>query len=355
MPNLTEVALSSGCFIGHEERLGSERLEAIELASHRAKTLGRVLGFAERSGVRVLSVHAPCPSHGAGLNLASYGEAWAATELAILETMQVARRCKARFVVLHAFYCLNRELPADDIERMAELRRIFSMGDSIVGYVDSEPYARAKALAVENLKSLLPRLRREFPRQSVVLENLNPRLGYGGIRFTDVTDMVEAFGGDVGICLDVGHLTLASAVLGEMDEAVEAAGDLIWTTHIHRNFSGRFCIDRNWNEDQPRPGLQEVDTHLPFLPRYRHLEDLPRPVVGVDNRAFEGLLEGVVQYQAEGQGFGVEGASGAERLLRRVPPGVPRVFELDSRYAPLDGIVAEYRLACRGEHPVALW
>jgi sugar phosphate isomerase/epimerase len=366
---MSQVGLSSGCFIGYEDHLAASAVRCIELSGHRDVPLSRILAVLEERGIQVLSVHCPCPGTSAGLNLAATGDGWLATAAALRASFEIARRYDARYIVIHAFYCLPEGLPADDGRRIDALQRLFpaasptgAEGAAFAEYLSSEAYQQALERAVANLASLLPELQREFPRQRLVLENLNPRVGYCGIRIADVVRVAGAFGGDVGICLDLGHLTLAARALGDpMHDDLRAARDLIWTTHVHQNFAGRFFVDRTWDSPRPHPGLQEVDVHLPLLTRYRRNGqegDGGRPEVAADNSAFTGILEAAVQYAPGGSdedGTAVAGAVPVEELLALLLPSANRVFELDSRYAPLAEIVDEYALACRGEHPVALW
>jgi sugar phosphate isomerase/epimerase len=356
------VGLSSGCFTGYEDRLAASAVRFVELSGHRDAPLSLVLAALEERGIQVLSVHCPCPGTSDGLNLAATGEGWLATAAALRASFEIARRYDARYVVIHAFYCLPQGLPADDGQRIDALQRLFPDGTDFPGYLSSEAYQQALERAAANLASLLPGLQREFPRQRLVLENLNPRVGYCGIRIADLLQVAGAFGGDIGLCLDLGHLALAARALGDpMRDEIRAARDLIWTTHIHQNFAGRFCVDRAWDNPRPRPGLQEVDTHLPLLTRYRRDcrdGDGGRPEVAADNSAFAGILEAAVQYAPgcpDGDGAAVAGAVPVEELLALLLPSANRVLEFDSRYAPLAEIVDEYALARRGEHPVALW
>ncbi|MEE8550022.1 MAG: TIM barrel protein [Gemmatimonadota bacterium] len=348
---MSVFALSTGCFIGHEARLERADLGPIELASHTHDTLGIVLASLGHGAARVVGVHCPCPSRGSALDLAADGDRWAAAANGVREAMELADASGARYLVIHAFYCSAADLPADDVERSIALRRPHGYR-SISEYIRSDRYMEARERAKRNVKSLLPELRRRFPRQKIVLENLNPRFGYGGIRLEDVAAIAREFDGEVGICLDMGHLALSAAALGEqMEGAVLEARELIWTTHIHENFAGRHFVDRHWNESAPRPALQEVDTHLPLLARYRRLEGEEVSEATTENSAFAAMLDGVVHYTSQGNGELVQGAVPVERLLSLLDPSALRVLEFDSRYAPLDDILAEYGLARQGKHP----
>jgi hypothetical protein len=210
-------------------------------------------------------------------------------------------------------------------------------------YVRSESYLAAKRRTIDNLRSLLPEWRRRFPRQTLILENLNPRHGYGGIVFQDVVDIAVALDGDVAICLDVGHLALAEAALGsDMTESIVAARPLIRSAHVHQNFAGRFCIDRHWSDAAARPPLQDVDCHLPLdCTMWRNAAD-DFVVAGAENAAFDRILEGAVQYTRAEGAVAVHGAVDVERLLGLLAPETNLVLELDARYVPFDDVLANY-------------
>lgn len=334
-------ALSSGCFIGHEARIEPAQLDAVELSTHAPDRLPAVLGALRRAGTRILSIHTPCPNHGHGLDPGAPRDQWPRTRAGLFEAGTIADAADASYVLAHAFFCESGTLPANDLERMQALRQQSHAPLPMAAYVRSEPYLAAKQRVVENFRALLPEWRRRFPRQKLILENLNPRHGYGGILFQDVVDICEALDGEVGICLDVGHLTLAEAALGvDMSASVAAARDLIWSTHVHQNFAGRFCIDRHWNDDAPRATLQDVDCHLPL--NVRMWRSPSTIVAGRENAAFDGMLEGAVQYRGGEGMIPIEGSVDVERLLALVSPDAHRVLELDARYVPLDDVLADY-------------
>jgi sugar phosphate isomerase/epimerase len=350
---VTEVALSTGCVAGHEERWHLLDSRAVELSSHPPWLLDRVLAAVRRGEARVLGVHAPCPTSGHALNLAAEDRRWAQTAKQLVRTMELARQVDAGYVVLHAFYAVTGALPSDDVRRAIALRSLPGDLDSIEQYLDSDAYGSAKQRAARNLKALMPELRRSFPRQQVVLENLNPRLGYGGILVDDVLEVARELDGDVGICLDLGHLTLAGAALGlDLGQQVARVGDLVRVTHVHQNFGGRLLIDRRWSDSRPRRGLQEVDAHLPLLTRYTPATR--RVAVTAENSAFEGMLLGSATYSLRADDPPAQGAVPVERLLSLVGRHVPRVLEYDSRYAPIHEIVHEHDLARAGRHPIGL-
>jgi len=346
-----EIALSSGCFLGHEEEISASKVKYVELSGSPAETVDGIIASIESSGGHILGIHCPCPNRGVGLNLGGEGQSWTVAERAILEAAEIGRRCRAEYLLVHAFYCITDDLPSGDIERMRALRALSSNAGSITEYVHSEQYAISKARAIANLKLLLPRIKREYPTLKLLIENLNPRIGYGGIVFQDVLDIAEAVDGQAGICLDIGHLTLASAALGlDMQAEIQRAGALIASVHVHDNFGGRFYVDRRWNALCRNPDLQDVDTHLPFLTRYcRSSEE--KLCVLADNSAFTEIIQGGAHYTLDVDAVLLQGAVPVEQLLSLVPASAHRILEFDSRYAPLRDVLTEYHLARRGDHP----
>jgi sugar phosphate isomerase/epimerase len=338
-------ALSSGCFVSHEAAIETASLQFAELSTHRFEMLDAVLDGMQRAGTRIVGVHAPCPNHGYGIDLGASPSSWERTMEALLETGSIAAAAGASYVVCHAFYCANDELPADDVERMQALRAIQAGGLPMSQYVYSEPYIEAKFRTIGNLASLLPTWRQRFPKLQLVLENLNPRHGYGGIVFQDVVDIAAALHGEVGVCLDVGHLLLAETALGrQMRGSIAEAGNLIRVAHVHQNFSGRFCVDRHWNELEARNGLQDVDTHLPLdVPMWR-AQTSETFIVGAENVAFSSILEGSVQFsRPETEGKVVVGTVPVDALIRTIPKDAICVLEADSRYVPLEVVLDSYR------------
>ena len=169
-----------------------------------------------------------------------------------------------------------------------------------------------------------------FPKVQLVLENLNPRHGYGGIVFQDIVDIAAALNGEVGACLDVGHLVLAETALGrQMRDSIGGAGNLIRVAHVHQNFSGRFCVDRHWNELQTRNGLQDVDTHLPLDVAMWRAQTHEPFIVGAEN-AVSKILQGAVQFaQPETGGEVVIGTVPVDALIGLIPKDAICVLEAD--------------------------
>jgi sugar phosphate isomerase/epimerase len=345
---MTDIALSTGCFIGHENQLAATRLDAVELASHSADSLHRITALLLEQGTWIRGVHSPCPSRGFVPDLAATGKRSEQAAEAICDAVDLATTIGAEYVVVHAFYCNDGDLPANDAERARALRSLPSRA-SIAEYVDSERYAAARERSRSNLERVLDQLPADRP--AIVLENLNPRIGYGGILLDDVVEVATGLDG-VGVCLDVGHLVLAAAALGhDIEGQLDRARELIRVVHVSQNFAGRYFVDRWWRESRARPGLQEVDAHLPLLTGYERDEEAGESFATADNSAFEGLTMGAAVYACRPDAELIDGAV-TQRLLSLVDSSVPRVLELDSRYAPLAEILAEYEAARSGTHPV---
>jgi len=337
------TALSTGCFIGHEDRILAAQLDAVELSSHRPEQLGNVLAALEAAGTRILSLHTPCPNSGRGLDPGGAGEAWEFTRASLLESGLIARKVAAQYVLAHAFYCSTGPLPSGDAERMARLREAGDGQESFADYVRSEVYQEAKQRTITNLKTLIPEWRKHFPEQAIILENLNPRHGYGGVVFQDVLDIALALDGEVKICLDVGHLTLAERALGvEMSASVAAARDLIVSVHVHQNFGGRYCIDRHFSDAAPRGSLQDVDTHLPLDVPMWLPQGAPRLAVGAENSAFRDELQFAAQHAHSPGAEAVVGAVDVDYWLGLVPAQANLILELDARYVPLAQVLENY-------------
>lgn len=347
---MSAIALSSGCFIGLSDQLPQSGVTTIELASHAAPELERITACVEELGIRVESVHCPCPRTRIGIDLAGPAHDWPEIKRSILETMEIARRVGARFVIVHAFYCVESGLATTDTERMHQLRQL-AAGGAIGEYVSSDRYGQCMRRAIDSLKRLLPVLLREYPEQRLLIENLNPRLGYGGIRIADISTMLNDLGGDVGFCLDVGHLGLAEAVLGpDASSGFTSVAPLVESVHVHQNFCGHAAVDRHWNEHTPRRGLLDVDLHAPLLSRYREGGSVSDEDIGADNSAFTKLLTRRVVHSAE-EGVGQRGTVPIEAILAGVPRDANLVLEYDSRYAPLSNILYEHKVAVAGRHP----
>lgn len=68
-----------------------------------------------------------------------------------------------------------------------------------------------------------------FPSQSQLMP-------FYSSNFEDLADLVDAFGGEVGICWDFGH---ANLLLWDQAKAIEFLGERIRCTHVHNNFGRR--------------------------------------------------------------------------------------------------------------------
>ena len=98
--------------------------------------------------------------------------------------------------------------------------------------------------------------------------------------------------------------------------------------------------------------MQEVDTHLPLVSQFKRLRNQQFPTVKIENSAFVGKLEGVVQYATDENEEIVKGAVQVEHLLSLIGNSTPCIFEFDSRHAPLNQTLVEYYMASCGKHPI---
>jgi sugar phosphate isomerase/epimerase len=337
-------ALSTGCFIGHEASIAQVGIPAVELSTHHVDKLPFVLAELRKAGTTIIGIHAPCPHYGRALNPGALAKQWTITKRGLLESGDLAQTVGATYVLAHAFYCENESMPLNDMERMRWLREQNTSSPAMHDYVRSPVYLEAKERTITNLRSLLPQWRRLYPKQRLILENLNPRHGYGAIVFQDVLDIAKALDGEVGICLDVGHLSLSEAALGlSMRDSVALAHDLIVSVHVNQNFRGRYCINRHWDDDDRREGLQDVDIHLPLDVPMWLSSTIPKAEIGVENSAFQNILEGYVQFTPCLGSRVVQGLVDVDTLLELTPPEAHLILEADTRYVPLDVVIASYQ------------
>ena len=349
-----EIGLSSGCFTNMESLLASSGVETIELSSHNINRFPLIRKAITEANINVLSVHCPSPSEGLGINLAATGDKWTENKNVLLTAFKTASEFNAKYIIAHAFYCIDA-LPSNDIDRMKALREFSNAAESVDQYVTSKRYLDARERAKTNIKNIINELRKKFPNQKLIIENLNPRVGYGGIRIEDIRYITEGVEDDVGICLDIGHLELANSALGrDMSNEIHKIKDNIKSCHIHQNFGGRYAIDEYWNEGATsKRKLQEVDTHLPLLSKYKIGKQIETNEITEDNSAFRELLANSVYYSADDEDF-VTGTVPVEDIMKMVPSDANRILEYDSRFAPLENIIWEYNLFKRNKHPVKI-
>ena len=341
------VALSTGCLIGNQAYL--PQINAAELSAHTEEQLYDVIAGLGLPHGSIVSVHAPCPKRPFAPNLSATGKALMDALSSIRDSAKVAEVVGAPYVILHAFYCGSDSLPQDDRARAQVMRISDHIGpQTLAQYLSSSDYLGARSRALANLKCLLPSFKREFPRQMLLLENLNPKIGYGGIRLQDVLWIVEQLDGDVGICLDIGHLHLTASVIeDDWAAAITSCYPHIHSCHVHQNFGGKYYIDRNWSDLAPIPGMQELDTHSPLTGTYRLLGAYGDDLAS-ENTPFASLISDVVQFSIDGVAP-VIGTVPVRQWLSLVPDSALRILELDSRYAPLSFILAEFAAAANGQ------
>ena len=205
---------------------------------------------------KVLSIHACCPATKFFPNLGSSDHLVIEQSFRDMRsTLDTAVRFGASIVVLHSGYVTDAAIPSDYSARSALLaREEFSVEGrfiegSICGpdYNHKESYLHFAARAKDHLCEVA-----EFYAEKgirLAAENLNPRIGY---LFHTPEEMVELslLHPNLGICLDVGHLSISSLVYGfdllEGIETIVSTGKVV-TCHLHSNSSraGRFRDDHH--------------------------------------------------------------------------------------------------------------
>lgn len=197
---------------------------------------------------RVVSVHACCPSEPIFPNFGSRDEAVLGESFkALKRTFETARRFKAKIVVLHPGYVTDVRIPASNAEREALLT-----GSSFTPYVGvekgsicradypkSEVYRRHFEQAKESLVTLSAMAKKAGLQ--LAAENLNPRVAYLVQTPAEMVSLANA-GDDLFLCLDAGHLWIASQVYGfDYLEGIKQilATKKVVTAHIHSNPSDR--------------------------------------------------------------------------------------------------------------------
>ncbi len=349
------ISLSSGCFINHESKLAEicgKETPSIELSGHMEKSLNKVIPIIKEKEIKVSSIHFPCPKAKHEINLAADEGGWKEVLQAIQENMELAKFFKAKYIIIHAFYCIPQEFPANDMERATAFDGMdFDFLVSMSEYRNSEMYISGINRVIDTLKKILPYLRNMFPEQKIVIENLNPRYGYGGICLEDLRCIVNALDGEVGICLDMGHLALTSYLMDiSLEQEIEKTKDYILTTHIHQNFQGKLFVDRKWDSIISE-NFQEVDIHLPLLAKYRITEKMDKKNIVKYNSFFAPLIKGRAEFSHEGEN-NTSMLAQIKRWIRMLDLSTPKVLEYDSRFAPIETILDEYKLAIHGEHPI---
>jgi sugar phosphate isomerase/epimerase len=244
----------------------------------------------------VVSVHAPCPRSPFFPNLGSRDPPVRRRSLEDIRTSaETAAEFGAGFVVLHPGYTLDIAVPLDADRRYATLARytggeerfIWSRGGSICapGYCESATYRSHREVAVANLSEALRVCTDEGV--GLAVENLNPRVGYLFQLPAELVGVVHALP-RLRICVDLGHLWIASLVHG-FDflsglRAILATGRVA-SAHIHDNDSQLGRREVRGVVDAPPEGSRFVDDHLALgrgtIPIAAAVQQLKRAGVGI--------------------------------------------------------------------------
>jgi sugar phosphate isomerase/epimerase len=197
---------------------------------------------------RTLSAHAPCPRAEVFPNLGSRDPSVVRASVeSIRSSAATTAAMGGATLVLHPGYTTDTAVFADPRRRLAALE---SEGDSEAawlwlregsvcspGYCGSPRYREHLETAVGNLGQACSVCAAEGVRLAV--ENLNPRLTYLFQLPAELSSLIAALP-DLGLCVDLGHLWIASLVHGfgfAQGLADLLATGRVITTHIHDNVS----------------------------------------------------------------------------------------------------------------------
>ncbi len=197
---------------------------------------------------KVASVHACCPEEPIFPNFGSHDqEVLKASYKAVEESFRTASRFQADILVLHPGYVTDFAIPSDNQKRKQLLSDpsfesyVYKEEGSIChpSYPHSDIYRYHAEQAVKELASVALLGKQYGVRLAV--ENLNPRVGY---LFQTPDEMLALTldNPDLYICLDVGHLWIASCLYG-FDyfaglRSILGTGKVI-NCHLHANSSNR--------------------------------------------------------------------------------------------------------------------
>ena len=244
----------------------------------------------------VVSVHSPCPRSSFFPNLGSRDAPVLRRSLEDIRTSaETAAAFGAGFVVLHPGYTLDIAVPLDADRRHAALARhtggeerfIWSRAGSICtpGYCESATYRLHREVAVANLSEALRLCTDEGV--GLAVENQNPRVGCLFQLPAELAGVVHALS-RLRICVDLGHLWIASLVHG-FDflsglRAILATGRVA-SAHIHDNGSQLGRREARGVVDAPPDGSRFVDDHLALgrgtIPIAAAVGQLKRAGVGI--------------------------------------------------------------------------
>lgn len=190
---------------------------------------------------RVVSAHAACPNQPIFPNFASHDPDVLEQSLeAVKRTLETCTRFGATTMVLHPGYVTDLGIPSENHARQALLDDpsflpYIGVADGAIcrtDYPESEGYQRHSRQAMKQL-AFVAELGTQYG-VTVAVENLNPRVAY---LFQKPEEMV-ALAENHTLCLDIGHLFIASGVYG-FDyllaiEQILATGKVV-TSHLHTN------------------------------------------------------------------------------------------------------------------------
>lgn len=193
---------------------------------------------------RVESAHACCPAEPIFPNFASHDPSVLSESFEAVEhTLATCKTYGASIMVLHPGYVTDLAIPAENNARQHLLddpafKPYIGVRDGAIcraDYPDSPVYRRHALQATEQLAEVAALASSYGVRLAV--ENLNPRVAYLFQKPEEMVALVESCD-QLSLCLDVGHLYIASAVYGfdylEGLKTILATGRVI-TCHLHAN------------------------------------------------------------------------------------------------------------------------
>ncbi len=250
---------------------------------------------------RVVSAHACCPAQPIFPNFASYDPAVLQESFEAVE--HTATTCKAygaTIMVLHPGYVTDSAIPAANKERQHLLddpsfEPYIWVRDGAIcraDYPDSAVYRRHAVQATRQLVQVAALVASYGVRLAV--ENLNPRVAYLFQKPEEMVALTDSCD-DIFLCLDVGHLYIASAVYGfdyfEGLKSILATGRVI-NCHLHANTTdkgqGRYRDDHHTIDRHGFP----IEETLSLVLQYKTnlvLETVEDPVY--NSRRLIALLE----------------------------------------------------------------
>ncbi len=201
---------------------------------------------------RVASVHACCPQTEFFPNLASSNPSVLDQSMQDLrETLQVAKEFAAELVVLHTGYVTDKAMPSKFSERKKLLeteefsKHTVDSKTSICSpeYIQTPEYKAFSKTACEQLALIA----KEYKQNGILLaaENLNPRVSYL-FQTPEEMIMLANYHKDIYLCLDVGHLWIASFVFNfDFFEGIKKILDTgkVISCHLHSNCSDGVILE----------------------------------------------------------------------------------------------------------------